>query len=362
MSSMLKEIIEVVQNFWFPILILVIFPMIWIIVKSLRAFFDGYLSIQKKSLERDYIYRKETEDKLHSFSNVYDTIESLKSFNARFSEVREKEFYEIKKSISYLITLQEKLKIDVDSQKKALTDFADISKNRENLSHDQIISIYKQVSSEYTHSINSPLSAVDTAVKNLKAKLPTIIAAYDSEKEAKIFVDLIENADIAVNTIHAILDRGAGFFPGEAEIFSIDDLVRKAVRMTRERAESKATVSVDLKIPHLKYHWLNLLIAVIQILENAFEAINENGLISISGKFIETDNLVRLKISNNGEPIQNNCFENLFSRNFTTKGHGRGTGLSIAKRCIETVDGKVSLVKSDGEMTVFEIVFSPIGD
>lgn len=104
---------------------------------------------------------------------------------------------------------------------------------------------------------------------------------------------------------------------------------------------------------------MNLLLSIIQILENAFESLGPNGKIEIAGSYNKLNGEVEILISNNGAPIPSKVQSKIFEPGFSTKGSSRGLGLSIAKRCLETVNGQVELVQSNNTRTCFKILFKP---
>ena len=107
--------------------------------------------------------------------------------------------------------------------------------------------------------------------------------------------------------IKKILQQGAGFLPGEAEKFSIQSLIRKTIRISLETKKTKVQYHINLdNIPEVKsYYWLNLFIAISQVIENAFDAVESknNGLIEITGNYDKKSRKVEILIVNNGEII-----------------------------------------------------------
>ena len=63
-----------------------------------------------------------------------------------------------------------------------------------------------------------------------------------------------------------------------------------------------------------------------------------------------------LTIEDNGEGIEDQFKNEIFKLNFTTKEKGMGLGLKLAKRFIESINGKILLKKSDASGTTFEII------
>ena len=64
-----------------------------------------------------------------------------------------------------------------------------------------------------------------------------------------------------------------------------------------------------------------------------------------------------LRIANNGAPIPASNQEQIFIPFFTTKPDGSGIGLSISRQILRQHNATITLVKSDVNETVFEIVF-----
>lgn len=92
------------------------------------------------------------------------------------------------------------------------------------------------------------------------------------------------------------------------------------------------------------------LACVVNIIKNGIEAIIDKGKINIS---VEIKEKAVIIISNNGDPVKNP--ENIFKEGFTTKASGSGLGLYICKNNLEKQNAELNLIKSDCELTVFEI-------
>ncbi|MCH7724035.1 MAG: ATP-binding protein [Bacteroidetes bacterium] len=70
----------------------------------------------------------------------------------------------------------------------------------------------------------------------------------------------------------------------------------------------------------------------------------------------QNDESYSLTIEDNGEGIEDQFKSEIFKLNFTTKEKGMGLGLKLAKRFIESINGKILLIKSDTSGTTFEII------
>ena len=92
----------------------------------------------------------------------------------------------------------------------------------------------------------------------------------------------------------------------------------------------------------------------INLIKNALQAGAKH--IKITGKMGEEDEVI-LRIANDGEPIPQAAQEQIFVPFYTTKKEGSGIGLSLARQIMRQHNGSIDLVKSDGNETVFQLVF-----
>jgi signal transduction histidine kinase len=310
-------------------------------------------------------------------SKLSDLIESMRSFQARFVEEdterlkrSQYEFREMTEVITnrmmhQLERFSQKMNSDIrknlEISESALSQIAAISVGREEKVGKTLISVYRQISSEYSHSIKSPLAAIDVAISNLKKILPDLLSGEKPKIElenADAMVSLLENATTAIDCIKEIIRSGAGFLPNEATVFDLETLFRKALRITREATGSRANTKIIMgDIKEVNYFRLNLLITLLQVLENAFEAVPKDGNIKLTAS-CNQGNEVQILIENDGPPIDRDKYKKLFDEAYSTKGPNRGLGLAVAKKCIEAANGNISLVKSEPIATTFKIIFN----
>ena len=88
----------------------------------------------------------------------------------------------------------------------------------------------------------------------------------------------------------------------------------------------------------------------INIIKNAYEAINYNGIISITTSI----NPQKIEIKNNGPELSKQVQEKLFTPFFTTKKQGQGIGLMFIREVLLTHNYDFNFYSKDG-WTIFEI-------
>ncbi len=99
---------------------------------------------------------------------------------------------------------------------------------------------------------------------------------------------------------------------------------------------------------------------IINLLKNACEALRlgntENPELTI--KLSQTENAVRLEMSNNGPCIPPEIKEQIFIPFYTTKDEGSGVGLSLSKQIMLKMGGDVILSTSNEHLTQFVVILS----
>ena len=93
---------------------------------------------------------------------------------------------------------------------------------------------------------------------------------------------------------------------------------------------------------------------LINLIKNALQAGATK--IGIESGTLNADEIF-LRVANNGAPIPASNQEQIFIPFFTTKPDGSGIGLSISRQILRQHNATITLVKSDVNETVFEIVF-----
>jgi signal transduction histidine kinase len=93
---------------------------------------------------------------------------------------------------------------------------------------------------------------------------------------------------------------------------------------------------------------------LLNMLLNAIQAIDGEGQIVV--KLDGLEHYVAVSISDNGPGIPPETLKNIFRPFFTTKGHGTGLGLSLARRIIEDHGGSIEVSSTVGQGTTFVVL------
>lgn len=93
---------------------------------------------------------------------------------------------------------------------------------------------------------------------------------------------------------------------------------------------------------------------LINLIKNALQASAKH--IDISARMGKDDEVI-IDVANDGNPIPVSAQEQIFVPFFTTKKEGSGIGLSISRQIMRNHNGTISLLRSDVNQTVFELLF-----
>ncbi|HBG61157.1 MAG: hypothetical protein A2243_07385 [Omnitrophica WOR_2 bacterium RIFOXYA2_FULL_38_17] len=137
---------------------------------------------------------------------------------------------------------------------------------------------------------------------------------------------------------------------------SISDIIEQALNIVWNEIKYKAQVKKYYgKVPKVICNAQKISQVIINILINAAQAIEDQGLIVIKTYF--KDGHVCVEISDNGEGIEEKDIKNIFDPFFTTKpvGKGTGLGLNVAYDIVKMHEGTISVDSKRGSGTTFTV-------
>ena len=120
-------------------------------------------------------------------------------------------------------------------------------------------------------------------------------------------------------------------------------LAEQGIEIRRQRCES---------CPPLRLDSCKMQQALLNLVRNAREATPPGGRMEVSLQ--QQEEMLRLRIHNQGEPLPPDVVAHAFDFFFTTKARGTGLGLGLVKRVVEEHGGRVEL-RNEGEGVTVEI-------
>lgn len=214
------------------------------------------------------------------------------------------------------------------------------------------------------HELNNPLSGIVTYAKLLMRKLGRKLPDEDDEKN-----DMIEELDL----IRSESVR-CGNIVKDLLIFSREskaDFSKTSLHRAVERALNLVDHHIQLRSLHLQTDLTleddlvvcdeeQIVQALVALLMNAIESMQEGGQLTVSTKEITEDRISKVEIllSDTGigipQEIQDKIFDPFFSTKNETK--GVGLGLAVVYGIVQRHQGTISVESTPGEGTAFHIL------
>ncbi len=164
-----------------------------------------------------------------------------------------------------------------------------------------------------------------------------------------------------IEHMQTLVDAYSGFSsPGESVVlFDLNDPVRNAAQMLAHRGRSQgASLDLDLAAGFLPVRARPSATqqVVVNLLANAYDAVEAGGGGSVSVHTEADEHMVRLFVRDTGPGVPQGLEDEVFEPFVTTKGPGQGTGLGlyIASKIVAEANGEL-VMRRDGNGTVFEV-------
>ena len=199
------------------------------------------------------------------------------------------------------------------------------------------------------HEIRNPLAGIAGVIEIVSRDLPPNSAARSVIKDAK------EEA-LQINRILTELLDTARPKPPQFRVSDIAATAEHAVMFARQQAITKR-IMIELDkgdaIPPVDHDPNQINQVLLNLLLNAIQAMDKPGSIYVS---LQRDSdAVLITVADEGKGIPHETLPNIFRPFFTTKGHGTGLGLSLARRIVESHGGQIEVRSEVGKGTQFII-------
>jgi len=208
------------------------------------------------------------------------------------------------------------------------------------------------------HEINNPL-----AIINEKAGLMKDILQMSGDFPNKEnFLAQIKGISDSLNRCRTITHRLLGF-ARRMDVTPIETDINETINevlgfVERELVYRNIRLVMDLgdKIPLVLIDKGQIQQVFLNIINNAIDAVNDGGLISI-GTELKGRDTVNITIKDNGSGIPRDALKHIFEPFYTTKEKGKGTGLglSISYGIITRLGGTITVESEVGKGTSFLI-------
>src|SRR5208337_1877615 len=197
------------------------------------------------------------------------------------------------------------------------------------------------------HEIRNPLAGIAGVIEIVGRDLPPNSPARAVIKDAK------EEA-LQINRILTELLDTARPKPPQFQVSDVCSTAEHAVMFFRHQAITKR-IMIELEIrntmPPVEHDPNQINQVLLNLLLNAIQSMDKPGTIRVSLE--HEDDSVLITVADEGKGILPEHLPNIFRPFFTTKGHGTGLGLSLARRTVEAHGGSIDVASEVGKGTQF---------
>jgi len=208
-----------------------------------------------------------------------------------------------------------------------------------------------EIAAGLAHEIRNPLAGIAGVLDIVGRDLPPNSPARDVMADAK-------QEAVQINRILSDLLETARPRPPQFRPADLVGTVRHAVHFAHPQSVTKR---IDIKLeasrelPPIEHDPNQINQVLLNLLLNAVQSMDKPGTIHVTVDMDARGKCAVISVADEGKGIAPEHLPNIFRPFFTTKGHGTGLGLSLAKRTIEAHSGKIQVSSELGKGTKFLI-------
>ncbi|HQO09705.1 MAG TPA: hybrid sensor histidine kinase/response regulator [Clostridiales bacterium] len=216
-------------------------------------------------------------------------------------------------------------------------------------------------SASIVHDLNSPLQTLITGYQLLEDEIHNSGNSNDSSENILKLID--SSLTTMENMIKSISNRINNNLSEKPVDFDLNELIRKNINYMQLKYNNISSVDVTFipgeEVPKMKGIPLHFDQIITNLFKNSYDAMeNSNQKKIVVKTFVKADNIC-LYLLDTGCGIKAEELDMIFNVGFSTKEHGKGTGLGlvITKQMVNSYKGKIKVESKFGEGTSFLICF-----
>lgn len=201
------------------------------------------------------------------------------------------------------------------------------------------------------HELNNPLFGV--------MGLGEVIAEESNPQLIKeLAKDVVAQAKRMADVIQELTGQALRESDDQQALIDCNDLIEEVLGRLRT-TDAGAGVRIHTELGRLPKTYIRpneLRQVLVNVLTNAVQAMKGHGVLEVRTDV--TDGLISVKISDSGCGIPSVYVTKVFDAFFTTKaqGEGRGLGLTVARRIVESLGGQIEITSEEGQGSTVSIV------
>jgi nitrogen fixation/metabolism regulation signal transduction histidine kinase len=214
---------------------------------------------------------------------------------------------------------------------------------------------WRDIARRVAHEIKNPLTPMKLSIQHLYE----IFKDKKGEDFSEVLTKTKNMMTTEIDKLNKIATEFSNFakLPGrDYEPLKINDVIREVVSLYSSEPNIEFSLNLPILSPYVYADNQELNRVFQNLIKNAIQSIEDEGLIEISS--ISGDNFIIVRIKDNGTGISPEVMKHLFTPNFSTKSSGMGLGLAIAKKSLDDMRASISFESKVNIGTTVELRFN----
>lgn len=256
-----------------------------------------------------------------------------------------------RKFLSFSISLNKKEDGETENYTVVIKDFTGQKLLEEQAERNEKLSAMGELASGVAHEIRNPINSIGMIAQRLNKEFEP----KEDENEYKVITKVLKDEVTRINKIISQFLNYAKPLELQKKVINTKEFFEEVYQLFIDQAKSKLikfdllnhqAVKVNLDPELIKQSLMN-------IIQNAFDAVKENGVVSLNYFF--HDKLFIIEIKDNGTGISEEHKRKIFDLYFSTKKDGNGLGLSISQKIISEHNGTIEIEDNLPTGTIFKL-------
>jgi signal transduction histidine kinase len=223
----------------------------------------------------------------------------------------------------------------------------DLDRQRRDLERSNRLAAWAEMARQVAHEVKNPLTPIQLSAEHLRRVYRDSSVDFGPTLEACTEAILKQ-----VRTLRGLVTEFSAFARPPAAVLETQDpaaLLRELLRPYEAALPPAVQLrfEADPGVPHVQADKRLIERAVVNLVENALQAVGESGRITVRLRRPDTGRL-QIEVEDSGPGVVPEIRDRIFEPFFSTKTSGSGLGLALVKRIAEDHGGGVSLEDAPG--------------
>ena len=205
-----------------------------------------------------------------------------------------------------------------------------------------------EITASTIHEIKNSLTSVRGFIQLLQIK----------HKESESYYETImDEVNRALNLMKSYLGIIRNSEPSETEDIDINAIINQYMLLFEAEAAHKKIKfkKIFSDLPMIKIDKNHIKQLILNIVQNSLQAIEEDGEIILTTKYLKNKNKIVIRFADNGGGIDKETLKKITKPLFTTKKDGTGLGLAVCRNILEIYEGDMKILSKKGKGTIVKL-------